>query len=76
MLNTQKFAIPNIAGTLDFTRRLAQRELIHPNEFDLALETPARMHKAGAPYRPFLILCFDGYRRKVASYLCPQKCRN
>ena len=52
VLSTQKFAIPNIASTLDLTSRLAQHELIHPSEFDLALETRARMHKTGAPYSP------------------------
>ena len=37
VFSTQKFAIPNIASTLDLTSRLAQRELIHLSEFDVAL---------------------------------------
>ena len=66
VLSTQKFSIPNITSTLDLSSRLAQRDLILPSEFDFALETRARMHKADAPYSPcyptsgrcFLILCF------------------
>lgn len=34
------------------TDRLASRELVHPSELDYALETRARMHRAGAPYSP------------------------
>lgn len=37
---------------MDLTNRLAQREEVHPSELDLALETRARMHRAGAPYSP------------------------
>jgi 3-oxoacyl-(acyl-carrier-protein) synthase len=37
---------------MDLTNRLQQREEVHPSELDLALETRARMHRAGAPYRP------------------------
>ena len=32
--------------------RLEQREKVHPSELDHALETRARMHRAGAPYSP------------------------
>lgn len=32
--------------------RLASREKVHPSELDHALETRARMHRAGAPYSP------------------------
>lgn len=32
--------------------RLASREEVHPSELDHALETRARMHRAGAPYSP------------------------
>lgn len=37
---------------MDLTKRLSQREEVHPNELDYALETRARMHRAGAPYSP------------------------
>lgn len=42
----------NIASTLKLTQRLASREEVHPSELDHALETRARMHRAGAPYSP------------------------
>jgi hypothetical protein len=32
--------------------RLKKREKVHPSELDYALETRARMHRAGAPYSP------------------------
>jgi len=32
--------------------RLERREKVHPSELDHALETRARMHRAGAPYSP------------------------
>ena len=41
-----------MAKAMDLTNRLNQREEIHPAELDLALETRARMHRAGAPYSP------------------------
>jgi 3-oxoacyl-(acyl-carrier-protein) synthase len=47
-----KFTVRNISKTMDLTNRLAQREQIAPNELDHALETRARMHRAGAPYSP------------------------
>jgi len=37
---------------MDLTNRLNQREEVHPAELDHALETRARMHRAGAPYSP------------------------
>ena len=37
---------------MNLTERLASREQIHPSELDHALETRARMHRAGAPYSP------------------------
>jgi len=37
---------------MKLTERLATREEIHPSELDHALETRARMHRAGAPYSP------------------------
>lgn len=37
---------------MKLTERLASREQVHPSELDLALETRARMHRAGAPYSP------------------------
>lgn len=37
---------------MKLTERLATRELVHPSELDHALETRARMHRAGAPYSP------------------------
>ena len=46
------FSIEKMAKALDLMDRLEQREQIHPNELDYALETRARMHRAGAPYSP------------------------
>lgn len=37
---------------LNLTDRLESREKVHPSELDHALETRARMHRAGAPYSP------------------------
>jgi 3-oxoacyl-(acyl-carrier-protein) synthase len=41
-----------MASTMNLTERLSSREQIHPSELDHALETRARMHRAGAPYSP------------------------
>ena len=41
-----------MAETMLLTERLAKREEVHPGELDHALETRARMHRAGAPYSP------------------------
>jgi len=41
-----------MANALQLTDRLASREKVHPSELDHALETRARMHRAGAPYSP------------------------
>ena len=37
---------------MKLTERLESREEVHPVELDHALETRARMHRAGAPYSP------------------------
>ncbi len=37
---------------MSLSQQLAAREKIHPSELDHALETRARMHRAGAPYSP------------------------
>ncbi|KAL3924205.1 MAG: hypothetical protein SGILL_001182 [Bacillariaceae sp.] len=37
---------------LQLMERLGSREKVHPSELDHALETRARMHRAGAPYSP------------------------
>lgn len=37
---------------MTLTERLEKREEVHPGELDLALDTRARMHGAGAPYTP------------------------
>mmetsp|Transcript_40995 Transcript_40995/g.123701 ORF Transcript_40995/g.123701 Transcript_40995/m.123701 type:complete len:705 (+) Transcript_40995:9788-11902(+) len=47
-----RFALDRMVKALDLTRRLESREEIHPSELDHALETRARMHRAGAPYSP------------------------
>jgi 3-oxoacyl-(acyl-carrier-protein) synthase len=39
-----------MASNLQLTKRLEERIEIHPSELDYALETRARMHRAGAPY--------------------------
>jgi 3-oxoacyl-(acyl-carrier-protein) synthase len=41
-----------MANTMQLSERLASREQVHPSELDHALETRARMHRAGAPYSP------------------------
>lgn len=41
-----------MAETMKLTERLQSREEVDPSELDLALETRARMHRAGAPYSP------------------------
>jgi 3-oxoacyl-(acyl-carrier-protein) synthase len=41
-----------MASTMNLTARLNSREQVHPSELDHALETRARMHRAGAPYSP------------------------
>lgn len=41
-----------MASTMDLTNRLSQREQVNAGELDHALETRARMHRAGAPYSP------------------------
>ena len=41
-----------MSQTMQLTERLNSREEVHPCELDLALETRARMHRAGAPYSP------------------------
>lgn len=47
-----KFTIETMTAALQLTQRLASREEVHPSELDHALETRARMHRAGAPYMP------------------------
>jgi len=47
-----KFTVESMAQTMKLTERLNAREEVHPGELDLALETRARMHRAGAPYSP------------------------
>ena len=46
------FTIENMVNALKLMDRLASREKVHPSELDHALETRARMHRAGAPYSP------------------------
>lgn len=41
-----------MSTTMKLTERLESREEVHPVELDHALETRARMHRAGAPYSP------------------------
>ncbi len=41
-----------MARALNLMDRLTSREKVHPSELDHALETRARMHRAGAPYSP------------------------
>jgi hypothetical protein len=41
-----------MANALKLMDRLESREKVHPSELDHALETRARMHRAGAPYSP------------------------
>jgi len=47
-----EFTIAKMVNALKLSERLAARELVHPAELDHALETRARMHRAGAPYSP------------------------
>lgn len=47
-----KFTLDRMMQALQLTDRLAQREKVAPGELDHALETRARMHRAGAPYSP------------------------
>lgn len=47
-----RFTVKKMSQTMKLTERLASREEVSPNELDLALETRARMHRAGAPYSP------------------------
>jgi len=47
-----RFSVQKMAESLSLTQRLESREEIHPSELDNALETRARMHRAGAPYSP------------------------
>eukprot|EP00523_Entomoneis_sp_CCMP467_P003814 CAMPEP_0168759706 /NCGR_PEP_ID=MMETSP0724-20121128/22370_1 /TAXON_ID=265536 /ORGANISM="Amphiprora sp., Strain CCMP467" /LENGTH=68 /DNA_ID=CAMNT_0008808655 /DNA_START=39 /DNA_END=242 /DNA_ORIENTATION=- len=37
---------------MKLTQRLTTREEVDPAELDWALETRAKMHRAGAPYQP------------------------
>jgi hypothetical protein len=41
-----------MVDALKLMDRLENREKVHPGELDHALETRARMHRAGAPYSP------------------------
>ena len=41
-----------MAEAMKLTERLENREEVHPGELDMALDTRARMHGAGAPYTP------------------------
>uniref|UniRef100_A0A7S2V7V7 beta-ketoacyl-[acyl-carrier-protein] synthase I n=1 Tax=Entomoneis paludosa TaxID=265537 RepID=A0A7S2V7V7_9STRA len=47
-----KFTCQSMSETMQLTERLESREEVHPGELDHALETRARMHRAGAPYSP------------------------
>ena len=48
----KRFSIAKIASSLSLSERLQLREEVDPSELDHALETRARMHRAGAPYFP------------------------
>mmetsp|Transcript_5644 Transcript_5644/g.11689 ORF Transcript_5644/g.11689 Transcript_5644/m.11689 type:complete len:1077 (+) Transcript_5644:224-3454(+) len=48
----QKFTCESMSTNMQLTERLEAREEVHPGELDHALETRARMHRAGAPYSP------------------------
>lgn len=48
----EKFSVSSIASSMKLSERLDSREVVHPSELDHALETRARMHRAGAPYSP------------------------
>lgn len=41
-----------MAQAMNLSERMANREEVRPSELDHALETRARMHRAGAPYSP------------------------
>eukprot|EP00535_Pseudo-nitzschia_heimii_P010806 CAMPEP_0197197610 /NCGR_PEP_ID=MMETSP1423-20130617/32955_1 /TAXON_ID=476441 /ORGANISM="Pseudo-nitzschia heimii, Strain UNC1101" /LENGTH=1107 /DNA_ID=CAMNT_0042651435 /DNA_START=60 /DNA_END=3383 /DNA_ORIENTATION=- len=47
-----RFSIQKMADSLKLMDRLASREKVNPGELDHALETRARMHRAGSPYSP------------------------
>lgn len=49
---SSRFSIQKMAESLKLMDRLASREKVHPSELDHALETRARMHRAGSPYSP------------------------
>mmetsp|Transcript_5620 Transcript_5620/g.13227 ORF Transcript_5620/g.13227 Transcript_5620/m.13227 type:complete len:967 (+) Transcript_5620:434-3334(+) len=49
---SSRFSIPKMVEALKLMDRLQSRDKVHPSELDLALETRARMHRAGAPYSP------------------------
>ena len=46
------FSIAKMAEAMKLSQRLDSREEVGPGELDLALDTRARMHGAGAPYFP------------------------
>lgn len=46
------FTVSKMANAMKLTQRLESREEVHPGELDMALDTRARMHGAGAPYTP------------------------
>jgi 3-hydroxy-3-methylglutaryl CoA synthase len=48
----ERFGIAQMVAAMNLTERLASRERVPPSELDHALETRARMHRAGAPYSP------------------------
>ena len=41
-----------MVDAMKLTQRLESREEVGPGELDMALDTRARMHGAGAPYTP------------------------
>eukprot|EP00559_Dactyliosolen_fragilissimus_P005250 CAMPEP_0184860242 /NCGR_PEP_ID=MMETSP0580-20130426/5171_1 /TAXON_ID=1118495 /ORGANISM="Dactyliosolen fragilissimus" /LENGTH=1093 /DNA_ID=CAMNT_0027357279 /DNA_START=16 /DNA_END=3297 /DNA_ORIENTATION=+ len=50
--NHTRFTLSKMAQKLNLSIRLDSREEVSPGELDLALDTRARMHHAGAPYSP------------------------
>jgi Hydroxymethylglutaryl-coenzyme A synthase C terminal len=46
------FHIAKMVDAMKLSERLGKREEVHPGELDLALDTRASMHGAGAPYTP------------------------
>ena len=48
----ERFSIDKISSNLSLSKRLLLREEVDPSELDHALETRAKMHRAGAPYFP------------------------